>query len=126
MADSLALQPESVRATILSGLTERQLFDLQYDWSFWGRPEQRLPEGSEWLTWLLLAGRGFGKTRTGAEAVRALVCGKTPLLGTGYGRIAIVAETAADARESWSRVRQVSCQFIRLASGRSMSRPSAV
>jgi phage terminase large subunit-like protein len=51
------------------------------------------------LTWLLLAGRGFGKTRAAAEAVRALVCGPTPLQGTEYGHIAIVAETAADARD---------------------------
>jgi phage terminase large subunit-like protein len=53
----------------------------------------------DWLTWLLLAGRGFGKTRAAAEAVRALVCGPTPLAGTEYAHIAIVAETVADARD---------------------------
>lgn len=57
------------------------------------RPEQITPDG-DWLTWLILAGRGWGKTRTGAEDV------------AWYGqrnsgaRIAIVAPTAADARDT--------------------------
>ena len=37
------------------------------------------------------------KTRTGAEALRKLICGPSPLIGTDYNRIALVAETAADA-----------------------------
>src|SRR5690606_12711631 len=53
----------------------------------------------EWLTWLVLAGRGFGKTRIGSETIREWVCGKTPLSGGRYCRIALVAETAADARD---------------------------
>jgi phage terminase large subunit-like protein len=55
------------------------------------RPDQLLPDG-DWRTWTILAGRGWGKTRTGAEAVRAWV-------GRGYRRIALVAPTAADARD---------------------------
>lgn len=43
--------------------------DLTYSWQFWQRPKQALPPG-DWLHWLILAGRGFGKTRTGAETVR--------------------------------------------------------
>jgi phage terminase large subunit-like protein len=62
------------------------------------RPNQLIPKG-DWLTWLLLAGRGFGKTRSAAEAVRALVCGATPLTAGKHARIALVAETAADARD---------------------------
>ncbi|MGH6990834.1 MAG: DNA-packaging protein, partial [Stellaceae bacterium] len=62
------------------------------DWTFAGRPEQRPPQG-DWRVWLLLAGRGFGKTRAGAEWVRGLV-------RTGRARrIALVAPTAADARD---------------------------
>ena len=57
-----------------------------------------LPPGN-WTNWLLLAGRGTGKTRTGAEALRKLICGPSPLIGTDYNRIALVAETAADARD---------------------------
>jgi phage terminase large subunit-like protein len=48
---------------------------------------------------LILAGRGWGKTRTGAEWIRAKVCGRTPLAAGQARRIAIVAETAADARD---------------------------
>jgi len=47
----------------------------------------------------VLAGRGFGKTRCGAEWVRASVCGKTPLGAGTCRRVALVAETAADARD---------------------------
>lgn len=44
---------------------------LYYDWSLWARPSQRPPKG-QWRVWLLMAGRGFGKTRTGAEWIRSL------------------------------------------------------
>lgn len=70
----------------------------QTNWAKIGRPDQQIPPG-EWLTWLILAGRGWGKTKTGAEAIRALVCGPTPLTAGRYSRIAIIAETAADARD---------------------------
>jgi len=48
---------------------------------------------------VVLAGRGFGKTRCGAEWVRSIACGKTPNAPGTHKRIAIVAETAADARD---------------------------
>lgn len=63
---------------------------LLYDWRFWARPNQLAPAG-DWRVWLILAGRGFGKTRTGAEWVKAQA--------GQVGRIALVAETAADARD---------------------------
>jgi phage terminase large subunit-like protein len=61
------------------------------DWAFWARPGQTEPPG-DWRTWLILAGRGFGKTRAGAEWVREQV-------RRGAGRIALVAPTMADARD---------------------------
>ena len=62
------------------------------DWSHWARPAQMPPEG-DWRIWLLLAGRGFGKTRCGAEYIRAQIeCGAVM-------RVALVAPTAADARD---------------------------
>jgi predicted phage terminase large subunit-like protein len=61
------------------------------DWRVWARPSQLPPEG-DWRIWLLLAGRGFGKTRSGAEWVRAQVESGAAL------RIALVAPTARDAR----------------------------
>lgn len=48
---------------------------------------------------MILAGRGFGKTRIGAETIRDWVCGDTPLGKGRYNRIALVAETAPDARD---------------------------
>ena len=64
---------------------------LKYHWEFWARPNQLPPSGT-WTTWLLLAGRGFGKSRCGAEWVRQKA---KEFPGC---RIALVAETAADAR----------------------------
>jgi len=66
--------------SFLADLTPEELKSLRYDWSFWARPEQRAPAGN-WNTWLILAGRGAGKTRSGAEWVRACACGATPLAG---------------------------------------------
>lgn len=86
-----------------AGTTVEELkFSLRWHWPFWARPNQRAPEG-KWNTWVVLAGRGFGKTKMGSEWIRENVCGKTPLApppgGDGWKRIALVAETAADARD---------------------------
>jgi phage terminase large subunit-like protein len=61
-------------------------------WRVQARPEQREPPG-DWLTWLILAGRGWGKTRTGTEWVH-----RHAIMGTA-SRIALVAPTAADVRD---------------------------
>lgn len=95
LAQIVAELPEHEQGKILDGL---DLDILQWDWSFWGRPAQHEPPG-DWTTWLILAGRGFGKTRAGAEWVRDNMTGKTPLAGGRYQRLAIIAETAADARD---------------------------
>ncbi len=61
-------------------------------WRWNARPEQLEPPG-DWDTWLILAGRGYGKTRTGAETI-------TSWAKSGRcGRIALVAPTAGDARD---------------------------
>ncbi len=78
-------------------LDDRALVENAYDWQLAARPEQ-LPPGGDWRTWLLMGGRGSGKTRAGAEWVHALACGDLPGLGPD-GRIALVAETFGDARE---------------------------
>ena len=86
----LASLPEPAR-NILAALSPGEARALLYDWSFWARPTQ-LPPPGDWRVWLLLAGRGFGKTRTGAELIRARVAALTAR------RLALVAPTAADAR----------------------------
>ena len=88
------------RTTWLASLTDEQKAELRWHWQFWARANQRAP-GGQWNTWLVLAGRGFGKTRMGSEWIRENVCGSTPLSAnpSGWKRIALVAETAADARD---------------------------
>lgn len=98
LAESLASLPANKQAEIFADITEAQASELLWRWDFWARPNQLPPDGN-WSVWLILAGRGFGKTRTGAEWVRSIVCGKTPLAAGAYKRIALVAETAADARD---------------------------
>ncbi|MEM9810063.1 MAG: terminase family protein, partial [Pseudomonadota bacterium] len=61
-------------------------------WSFLARPDQKAPKGDQWTTWLVLGGRGAGKTRTGAEWVHERVA-------DGARRIALVAETQSGGRE---------------------------
>lgn len=70
---------------------------VDIDWEYAGRPEQKPPEG-KWRTWLLMGGRGSGKTRAGAEWIHGLATGTIEGLGP-EGRIALVAETLGDARE---------------------------
>ena len=92
LRSSLLSLPADARAQTIASLTPDAAEALLYDWPFWARPEQLAPDG-DWRVWLVLAGRGFGKTRTGAEWVRAQVeAGRC-------SRIALVAPTAADARD---------------------------
>lgn len=87
------------RTALLSSLDPNVKAELKFHWPFWARPNQIEPHGEWWTTWLILAGRGFGKTRVGAETIRSWVCGPTPLAKGKYSRIALVAETAADGRD---------------------------
>lgn len=83
----------------LNSLTPEQKAELRWHWPFWARPNQLEPKGNDWNTWLILAGRGFGKTRIGTETIRSWVTGDTPMSGGKCFRIALVAETAPDARD---------------------------
>ncbi len=86
-----------------NSLSDNERAALRYSWKWFARPNQlpplKLPNGQDWLTWLILAGRGFGKTRCGAEWVKSIVIGNSPLAKGTHSRIALVAETAADARD---------------------------
>lgn len=91
LAETLALNP-TLRAEFLGSLSDDELRALRWKWrGFWARPKQIAPPGA-WTIWLILAGRGFGKTKTGAEWVIERV-------EAGARRIALVAETSADARD---------------------------
>ncbi len=69
--------------------SETQALDLYYGWSNWALPEQLPPEG-DWTTWLLMGGRGAGKTMAGAQWVRSLVSERV-------SPIALVGETLTEA-----------------------------
>lgn len=97
-AQILANLPEAEREAALASLSDEVKAELRYNWDFWARPNQIQPAG-DWTTWLILAGRGFGKTRTGAETIRRWACGDTPLSPGSCKRMALVAETAPDARD---------------------------
>ena len=72
-------------------MTEAEAEYCLYSWDFWARPNQQAPS-SLWRYWLVKAGRGWGKTRTGAEWIRSRV-------EAGHKRVAIVGRTAADCRD---------------------------
>lgn len=88
----LASLPKAIGSELIAALTPSRARALLYEWSFWARPNQLPPEG-DWRVWLLLAGRGFGKTRTGAEMIRSRAIAQTAR------RLALVAPTAGDARD---------------------------
>lgn len=69
---------------------EQALEELKYRWGILARDKQRLPS-EQFFTWLILAGRGFGKTRTGAETVR--------IWKNKYPIVNIIGATADDARD---------------------------
>ena len=93
LAGLLANLPPDQLADVIGSLTPTQQLSALYDWSLWRRPKQTTPEG-QWRVWLILAGRGFGKTRTGAEFIREQV-------DSGNAKhIALVGATAADVRDT--------------------------
>ncbi len=87
----------------LSELSDEEIARLYRDWRLWARDDQLPPDvtgaGEDWRVWLILGGRGAGKTRAGAEWVRAMALGlwrdgplRRPV------RIALAGETHADVR----------------------------
>ena len=94
--------PESLRQT-LAALSPRDLIALASLWELRGRADQLPPlctsGGEPWVQWLVVGGRGAGKTRTGAEWVRGLALGLPGFARAPVGQIALVGETFADVRE---------------------------
>jgi len=71
---------------------------LPYLFEFWAM-EHQLPPESDWRTWVIMGGRGAGKTRAGSEWVRAEVEGAMPLDAGRSRRVALVGETIEQVRE---------------------------
>lgn len=89
-ASWLASQPLAARTRFLNSLTANEVTALLYDWPFWARDKQ-LPPPGDWRYWVILAGRGFGKTRTGAEWVRETV--------RRFPMVNLIGATVDDARD---------------------------
>lgn len=96
LAKILSLYSPAERAEFLSHLSLEELSHLKSDWSVWARPNQRWealwPSDDKPFS-LVLAGRGWGKTRCAVEAVR------TAVYEYGYKYISIIGATATDTRQ---------------------------
>lgn len=88
-AETLRQLPPKKVEQVFKELGPARVEELKHDWNFWARDNQLEPDGLEWNTWFINAGRGFGKTRSGVEWVREQV-------KRGVKRIAAVASTNSD------------------------------
>ena len=89
--DWLVAQNEKTRQRVVAALNQSELNAFDYNWPLVARPAQLAPDG-DWRVWLIMAGRGFGKTRAGAEWVRMIA--ETHC----EARIALVSASIAEAR----------------------------
>ena len=97
-ADWIACETAEVQKSFLDELTTQELLALPFMFDFWALPHQLPPDGN-WRSWVIMGGRGAGKTRAGAEWVRASVEGARPADPGRCRRIALVGETLDQVRE---------------------------
>ncbi len=97
-AEWLACAPHSVQEAFLAGMSDGALLALPWLFDFWAMRHQVAPAG-DWRTWVCMGGRGAGKTRAGAEWVRAQAEGATPRDTGAASRIALIGETYDQARD---------------------------
>jgi phage terminase large subunit-like protein len=94
----LASRPPAEVEDFVAGLSEAAVLALPYLFEFWAMEHQLPPEG-DWKSWVILGGRGAGKTRAGAEWVRNQVEGARPMDQGRARRVALVGETIEQVRE---------------------------
>ncbi len=97
-ADWLASEEPEVQKEFLASLSDGALAALPYLFEFWALEHQLPPEG-DWRSWVIMGGRGAGKTRAGAEWVRAQVEGARPADPGQARRVALVGETFDQVRD---------------------------
>src|ERR1700674_928589 len=88
MLDALSSEQ---RRKWFSSLSDDEAEALLHDWEFWARPKQLEPTDRPWVNWLVMAGRGFGKTRVGSEQVRKWV--------REFPIVNLIGPTASDVRD---------------------------
>ena len=99
MIDYLSgLEPKALTKA-LDGLSSNALVSLPWLFEFWALQGHQLAPVGDWTTWVILGGRGAGKTRAGAEWVRQQVEGAKPLDKGRCRRVALVGETIEQARD---------------------------
>jgi phage terminase large subunit-like protein len=91
LLEKLVALDADARATLLSRLTHVERRGLDEMWGMWALPGQMPPPGA-WRVWMMMAGRGFGKTRAGAEWVSAVARARPG------ARIALVGATLSEVR----------------------------
>ncbi|MEM9311026.1 MAG: terminase family protein, partial [Pseudomonadota bacterium] len=87
----LAEEDSDTRDRIVNALDQRERNEFDFHWELNARPPQLAPAG-DWRTWMIMAGRGFGKTRAGAEWVRQIAESKP------NARVALLSSSLAEAR----------------------------
>lgn len=91
LAEIVSLLSDEDRAVALSGVDADK---LQYDWNFWGRPKQQVPDEPYSNVHLILAGRGFGKSRLASEWIRKKAMEKPET------RLLVLGRTMGDVRDT--------------------------
>lgn len=94
----LSSEGTEVQAEFLDDLDDGEILALPYLFEFWAMDHQLPPDG-DWRAWVIMGGRGAGKTRAGAEWVRSQVEGARPLDQGPCRRIALIGETIDQVRE---------------------------
>ncbi|MEL6597047.1 MAG: terminase family protein [Pseudomonadota bacterium] len=97
-ASWIACGPPARQTEFLDDLCEGELMALPFLFEFWAMEHQLPPEG-DWRTWVVMGGRGAGKTRAGAEWVRAQVEGALPSDKGRASHVALVGETLDQVRD---------------------------
>ena len=97
-ASWIACADADIQKQFLDDLDEAELLALPFLFEFWALDHQ-LPPAGAWRTWVVMGGRGAGKTRAGAEWVRSMVEGPMPLDRGRCRRVALVGETIEQVRE---------------------------
>ena len=98
MKDLAQELPKGELEAIVAALSPNTLVSLPWLFEHWALGHQRPPDG-DWTTWVVLGGRGAGKTRAGTEWVRAQVEGGRPGDPGKASRVALVGESLDEARE---------------------------
>lgn len=92
LAEQFMAMSEAERANRLQRLTTDERKLLAWSWPIHARPDQLAPAG-DWWCWMIMSGRGWGKTRTGAQWI-------IERAEQGLGPIALIGQTAGDVRDT--------------------------